>query len=199
MDKDKSLQKLLDGNKRFIENKSEYPNRCEETRGSLIKEQKPYAVILSCSDSRVPIEIIFDVGLGDIFVIRTAGHVLSKEVMGSIEFALKELDVKLVMILGHENCGAVKSAITAFDEHKYYKVSRNLQSILKHIYPAIKNVRKSKDQEEFLDKSIRANIEFQVNDLIKNDKFVAKKLKSGSISVLGAYYSLTTGKVEVFK
>lgn len=198
MAKNKALKKLLDGNKRFVEGKSEYPNRCEETRTNLLKEQKPYAVILSCSDSRVPIEIIFDVGLGDVFVVRTAGHVLSPEVMGSIEFAIKELDVRLVMILGHENCGAVKSAITAFDEHQYFKVSTNLKSILKHIYPAIKNVRKNKNEDKFLDKAIRANIDFQVKDLIKKDKYIAKRLKAGDISVLGGYYSLSTGKVEIF-
>ena len=93
-----SLQILLDGNKRFAEHKSIHPNRCDETRATLLEQQNPFAVILSCSDSRVPTEIIFDVGLGDVFTIRTAGHVLSPEVMGSIEYAVKHLDCKLIMI-----------------------------------------------------------------------------------------------------
>ena len=94
-----ALNKLIEGNERFANDKSIYPNRCEETKNALLRQQKPFAAVLSCSDSRMPIEIIFDAGLGDIFAVRTAGHVLSKEVMGSLEYAVKSLGVKLIVVL----------------------------------------------------------------------------------------------------
>ena len=123
IDGNEALKILMDGNQRFVEHKSIHPNRCDETRASLLEKQKPFAVIVSCSDSRVPTEIIFDVGLGDVFVIRTAGHVLCNEVMGSIEYAVQSLGCKLIMILGHDNCGAIKSALKAYEEKAYINLS----------------------------------------------------------------------------
>ncbi|MDO5306311.1 MAG: carbonic anhydrase [bacterium] len=189
-----SLQILLDGNKRFAEHKSIHPNRCDETRATLLEQQNPFAVILSCSDSRVPIEIIFDVGLGDVFTIRTAGHVLSPEVMGSIEYAVKHLDCKLIMILGHDNCGAINSAIKAFNKPNH-KASDNLQSILNHIYPVLEKI--PQNQSDILNLAIKSNVKYQVADLLKKDEYIAQKVKNEEIIVVGANYELKTGLVKI--
>lgn len=192
-----ALEKLIEGNKRFAENKSIHPNRCDETKSALIKEQKPFAAVLSCSDSRVPIEIIFDAGLGDIFAVRTAGHVLSKEVMGSLEYAVRTIGVKLIMIMGHANCGAIKAAIDTYENKSYDLMSENLQSILNHIYPAIENVKSSCAKEDFLEDAINSNIQYQVEDLLKKDPYIKEKAEKGEITIVGAKYSLSTGKVEI--
>jgi len=192
-----ALKKLIEGNERFYKGKSIHPNRCEETKNALLKQQKPFVAVLSCSDSRVPIEIIFDAGLGDIFAVRTAGHVLSKEVMGSLEYAVKTLGVKLVIILGHENCGAIKAAVETHKNKNYNELSENLQSILNHIYPAIEKLPNS--DEECLDDIIKSNINYQVEDLIKKDEYLSKKIQAKEIMLLGAEYSLSTGKVTFFE
>ena len=192
-----ALKRLTDGNERFVSGKSTHPNRCDETKNSLLRGQKPFAVILSCSDSRVPVEIVFDVGLGDVFVIRTAGHVLSDEVMGSIEYAVQHLGVKLVMILGHENCGAIKSAVKSYKEKSFEKLSPYMQSIMKHIYPAIDKIVCPCCETPLEDLSVKANILYQVEDLLKKDNFIAEKVQTGEITVVGAKYELKTGKIII--
>lgn len=190
-----ALKKLIEGNERFSQNKSIHPNRFEETKSVLIKQQKPFVAVLSCSDSRVPVEIIFDAGLGDIFAVRTAGHVLSNEVMGSLEYAIKTLGVKLIMILGHENCGAIATALEAYQNKSEF--SLNLQSILNHIYPAIENTKCVGG--DLLNSAVKSNILYQFEDLIKKDDYIAKKIQEDEIGLIGAIYSLRTGLVEVLK
>lgn len=196
-----ALNKLIEGNKRFAENKSIHPNRFEETKEVLLKQQKPFVAVLSCSDSRVPIEIIFDAGLGDIFAVRTAGHVLSREVMGSLEYAVKNLGVKLVMILGHENCGAINAAVQNYKNKGYDTLSDNVKSIVNHIYPAIERTEKycDKENDEFLSAAIKSNILYQLEDLLTKDSYIAQKVSSGEIALVGARYSIATGKVEIFE
>lgn len=188
-----SLKKLVEGNQRFAQGKSTHPNRSEELRNTLLDGQNPYAVVISCSDSRVPVEIIFDVGLGDIFVIRTAGHVLSNETMGSLEYAVHDLGVKFVMIMGHDNCGAVKSALNAYQTKQ--NLTPNLKALLNHIYPVFKMMKKS--GKTTLDEAIKLNVEYQVKDLLKKDKYLAKQVKENKIMIVGAKYSLDTGLVEI--
>ena len=196
---EEALKRLMDGNKRFINNESVHPNRCQETKDSLLEKQTPFAVVLSCSDSRVPIEIIFDAGFGDIFVIRTAGHVLSQEVLGSIEYAVKNLDVKLVMILGHDNCGAVKSAIKTYKEKSLHELSPNLKSIMSHIYPAVEKVDCEHCEDSvFLDHAIKENVHYQVDDLLKRDSYIAEKVAQGEVMVVAANYNLKTSEIEVY-
>ncbi len=197
IDAKEALKRLIEGNKRFVSGQSTHPNRCDETKNSLLSGQKPFAVILSCSDSRVPVEIVFDVGLGDVFVIRTAGHVLSDEVMGSIEYAVQHLGVNLVMILGHENCGAIKSAVKSYKEKSFEKLSPYMQSIMKHIYPAIDKIVCPCCETPLEDLSVKANILYQVDDLLKKDNFIAEKVKTGEITVVGAKYELKTGKIVI--
>ena len=192
-----ALKKIIEGNERFYTGNSVHPNRCDETKNTLLKEQKPFVAVLSCSDSRVPVEIILDAGLGDVFAVRTAGHVLSKEVMGSLEYAVKQLGVKLVLILGHENCGAVKTAVQVYNSQAGEELSENLQSIMSHIYPAIENVEEG--AEDFVNSAVRCNILYQLQDLIKKDSYIDEKVKAGEIALVGAMYSLATGKVEIIQ
>lgn len=192
-----AIKKLVDGNERFASGSSIHPNRCDETKNAILNQQKPFVAVLSCSDSRVPVEIIFDAGLGDIFAVRTAGHVLSKEVLGSLEYAVKSLGVKLVMILGHENCGAIKTAIETYQDKSYDNLSENLQSIMNHIYPAIENT--DSTNEDFLNCAIKSNIDYQLEDLLNKDEYIASKVKDGEIAIIGAMYSLSTGKVKFFE
>lgn len=191
-----SLRKLIEGNLRFAQGKSIHPNRSSEIRNSLLEEQKPFAAIIACSDSRVPIEIIFDVGLGDLFVIRTAGHVLSNETMGSLEYAVEELGINFVMILGHDNCGAVQSALKAYKTKEYSELSVNLQSLLNHIYPVFESM--DEHCENALDIAVESNIKYQVEDLIKKDSYLAQKVNDKKIMIVGAKYSLDTGLVEIY-
>lgn len=192
-----SLKKLIEGNKRFAQGKSLHPNRSEELRSALLDGQNPYAVVISCSDSRVPVEIIFDVGLGDIFVIRTAGHVLSNETMGSLEYAVKELGVKFIMIMGHDNCGAVNSAMKIFNGGEYEHVTPNVHKLLSHIYPVFEQMKETGKTE--LDDAIKMNIQYQVQDLISKDEYLAQKVKENQILIVGAKYSLDTGLVDIIK
>lgn len=191
------LEILIEGNKRFAQNKSIHPNLGVELRSSLVNNQKPLAAILSCSDSRVPVEIIFDGGLGDLFVVRTAGHVLSKEVIGSLEYAVQALGVKIIMILGHENCGAISTAVQTFQNHSYEELSPNLQSIMNHIYPAIEKT--EVESQDFINSAVKSNIRYQREDLIKKDDYISKKIKEGELEIIGAIYSLSTGLVEVLQ
>lgn len=193
-----ALKKLIDGNKRFAQNKSLHPNLGNELRNALLNGQKPFAAVLSCSDSRVPVEIIFDVGVGDIFVIRTAGHVLSKEVLGSLEYATNSLGVKLIMIMGHDNCGAVKSALEIYSEDKYHEFSDNLQSLLGHIYPAFDEL-DFKSNDNLLQDAVESNVNYQLCDLVKKDAYLAKKINEKKIKLVGAIYRLDTGLIEVVK
>ena len=194
---DKALIRLMDGNKRFANGESIHPNLGKELRESLINDQKPYAAIVACSDSRVPIEIIFDAGLGDLFVIRTAGHVPSKESLGSLEYAVKELGVKLVMILGHDNCGAVKTAMKVYETQSFDELSENLQTLLSHIYPVLDNLDLS--CSDALDKAVDANIRYQIADLLKRDPYLEEKVKQKEIILVGAKYNLNNGEIEVFE
>lgn len=195
-----ALDKLIDGNNRFAQNKSIHPNLGDELRGVLVARQKPFAALLACSDSRVPVEIIFDAGLGDLFVVRSAGHVLSKETLGSLEYAVKTLGVKLIMILGHENCGAIDAALDIYNSGKIDEVSENMQALLSHIYPALKNVKHDNNKNEsFLNSAVRSNIYYQLEDLINKTGYLAKKIKDKELILVGAKYSLTTGLVEILE
>lgn len=189
-----AFKKLIEGNKRFAQNKSIHPNIGSECRKSLAEEQKPFAAILACSDSRVPVELIFDVGLGDLFVIRSAGHILSNEALGSLEYAVKELGVKLVMILGHDNCGAISTAL------KFYQIdetlSESMQSLLNHIYPALEKLDIG-NNKILVNDAVRANIQYQVEDLIRRDAYLSKKILNKEIFLRGAIYKFDTGLIEV--
>lgn len=192
---DEVLADLMEGNKRYVSGEIAEPNikkRIEASSGG----QFPQAVILSCLDSRVPVEDIFDQGIGDIFVGRVAGNVENVDQLGSMEFAAGAAGVKLVMVLGHEACGAVKGACDGVE-------LGNLTALLAKIKPAIEAVEGYEESErnsknkEFVDKVIEQNVRQTVADIRKDSELLAKMEEEGKIKIVGAVYSLHTGEVTL--
>ncbi len=182
-----ALQKLIEGNIRFTKGKSTRPNQSLERIQEVSKKQSPFATIVGCSDSRVPNEIIFDQGLGDLFILRTAGQVSTYASWGSIEFSVAVLDVNLVVVLGHSSCGAVSAACKAND------VPGHIITLTNAIKPAAE---KTKHLEgDWLDHAVKANVALQVTSLRKLDPILSKRYNNGEIQIVGAVYNLETGKV----
>jgi carbonic anhydrase len=185
------LEKLKTGNERFLKGNGIHPDQTLEKIRELKSGQHPFAVIVSCSDSRVPPEIIFDQGLGDIFSIRTAGNVIGDYELGSIEYAVEHLGCKLVLILGHKNCGAIDAYLHAENEHH----KNHIQNIIDYI---------SEEEEEKLvhdslktnpDLAIRANIKHGVNFLSNSEPVLKKLVSQGKVVISGAYYDIDNGKI----
>ena len=206
---DEALQKLMDGNQRYLDNQTTGSKLSDAaTRTSLAKSQKPYAIILTCSDSRVPPEIIFDKGLGEIFVIRVAGNVPDPVVLGSIEYAAEHLGSPLVMVLGHERCGAVKATVDAKGKSTG---SKNIDAIVKVVAPAVKAAAKDcqacKDdkkcadtkKDEFVECVVDANAKIVAASLTKNSQILKHLLHEKKIRIVAAKYDLDDGKVTLFK
>jgi carbonic anhydrase len=189
-----ALQLLLQGNQRFISGSTVVdPNQSVQLRTQLAGSQSPWAVVLGCVDSRVPPELVFDVGLGDIFVARTAGQVIDDVVLGSIEFGVEEFStVKLVMVLGHESCGAVKAAIQTIQSNGH--ADGSIQTLVNAIQPAYENAQGQPG--DLIRNVVDANIALEVEKLKLTD-IISHAISAGSIAVVGARYDLGTGQVEV--
>jgi carbonic anhydrase len=189
-----SLSKLTDGNKRFVSGELSKKDIGESRRQELTKGQSPFATVLSCSDSRVAPELIFDEGLGDIFIVRDAGNVADQVTIGSIEYGVEHLHTPLLVILGHEKCGAVTAALDAKG-----KPEGNIGAILKKIMPAVQKAKKAgKDRETTLDLAIQENVRHTYKDVMKS-KIVRELVHDGKLKVVGAEYYLGTGKVEMIE
>ncbi|MBD2676720.1 MULTISPECIES: carbonic anhydrase [Nostoc] len=185
---DKALQELLDGNDRFSKSKRKNPHQSYSRLAEVAKGQKPFASILSCADSRVPSEIVFDQGLGDLFVCRVAGNIATPEEIGSLEFGSLVLGTKVIMVVGHERCGAVDATI------KGAQVPGKIGSLIEAIKPA---VQKSKDQPgDKLENACKANILLQIEKL-KSSSVLSELIDAGKLKIAGGYYDLDTGKVSL--
>ena len=183
-----ALDILKKGNSRFCSGSLEHPNLCQESRESLTSGQEPFATILTCSDSRVPPVSIFDQGLGDIFVIRVAGNVISDHIMGSIEYAVAHLHTPLVIVMSHSSCGAVTAVAEGV------QLGGHMASLGPAIQTAIKNV---KDQEGDLVNNAATEIAFLMAERIRESEPILSDLaKEGKIRVVPAYYDLASGKVD---
>src|SRR5215470_2283495 len=180
---DEALSRLLNGDKRFIAGKSEEPHGAAliERRHALAKDQKPFAVILSCSDSRVPPELVFDATLGDIFVVRTAGEVVDEVVLGSIEYAIEHLGTHLIVVLGHQRCGAVSAAVSGA------KDTGDIPDLLKAILPAVAETKGQSGDP--IDNAVRANAR-DIATRLQSTAIIAPGVQSGEVKVVAAYYSL---------
>ena len=186
---EEALAKLLEGNSRYVEQSRLNPNQSDERRDSLITGQSPYAIILGCSDSRVPPEIVFDQGLGDLFVIRVAGNVVDDIVLASIEYAAEHLHSPLLMVLGHTNCGAVAAALQE-DE-----LDGHLPSIAQAIEEAVERARDA--EGDTLDMTIRAHARITAEHLRESESILKGLVDYGKLKVVAAYYDLDTGVVEI--
>jgi len=195
---DQALQKLLDGNNRYVESKMVASSLCDvSARAKLAKGQQPYAIILSCSDSRVPPEIIFDQALGEVFVVRVAGNVADPLVLGSVEYAAEHLGSPLIMVLGHERCGAVTATVGSKG-----KPEGNIGAIVAAIEPSARKAKaacKGKSKEEVVECASEINAKAVAADLTRKSKVLAKELKEGRIKIVAAKYDLDDGKVTILK
>ena len=195
---DEALQKLMIGNKQFVEQQMTGQKRSDKaTRHSLANGQKPYAVILSCSDSRVPPEIIFDKGLGEIFVIRVAGNIPDPIVLGSIEYALEHIGSPLIMVLGHERCGAVTAAVDAKG-----KPEGNIGAIIRTISPAVQQTRKDytgKDKAQLVETAADVNVCLVAANLTRQSSVIRHLVKAGKVKIVTAKYDLDDGTVSLLK
>lgn len=189
MTTDEALQRLLDGNKRYAAGNFLHPDHDPARRIELADGQHPFAVVLSCSDSRVPPEIIFDQGLGDLYVVRVAGHVADENVLGSIEHAVERLGVRLVMVLGHKNCGAVTAAVQGGE------ATGHMAGLIKAIRPAVERVKRQ--PTALLENAIRANVQATVALIRVSQPVLANKVLGDSLKVIGAYYDLPSGAVSI--
>ncbi len=199
-----ALQRLMEGNQRFVANRRLEPNQSPERRIALAHSQQPFATILGCVDSRVPPELVFDRGLGDLFVIRTAGEVVDEAVLGSIEFGSLELKIPLIVVLGHERCGAIKASIEALESHggkshgKKGKPSAepgDIGYLVNSLKPAIEKAH-SWGMGDLAENAMRANVSLTVQRL-KKSPVLSAAVESGRLRIVGARYDLDSGAVEV--
>jgi len=183
-----AIAKLKEGNGRYTSGNLQHPGQTTERRTELAKIQHPFATIVSCSDSRVPPEIVFDQGLGDLFIVRVAGNVINDEGLGSIEYAVDHLGTRLIVVLGHQRCGAVQAAKETIAAKG--KAPGHIESLVTAIKPAVQATAK-----DDLDTTIKANVQHVVQELRSSTPILKAKVDSGDVKVVGGYYSLDTGGV----
>ncbi len=183
-----AIAKLKEGNARYTSGNLQHPGQTTERRAELTKSQHPFAIILSCSDSRVPPEIVFDQGLGDLFIVRVAGNVLNDEGLGSIEYGVEILGARFIVVLGHQSCGAVDAAMKTVAAKG--KAPGHIQSLVTAIKPVLTATAKGD-----LDTMIKANVKHVVDRLRSSTPILKARVDSGEVQVIGGYYTLDTGAV----
>ena len=188
------LQKLLDGNQRFQRGQATWPNQTVARRQAVAQKQTPFAMIFGCVDSRVPPELVFDQGLGDLLIIRTAANVLDTAALGSIEFGVVELNIPLLVVLGHERCGGVTAAIQAIDNNK--PAPGSIQSLVEYLRPSILKAQGQGDARVV--SAIHNNIAYTINKL-SGSKIISDAVNAEKLTIVGSYYDLDTGAVSVLK
>jgi len=198
MTANEAIQRLKEGNQRFVTGVRSVDTIVKQMqRADFVEGQAPFAVILGCSDSRVPAEIVFDQGLGDLFVIRVAGNIVAPSQVGSVEFAVEQFGTPLVVVLGHTMCGAVRATIDELEKPSA-ETSFNLLSIVNRIRPTVEPLFQTElknDAEKLMAVSIRANILAAVNHLRHGSQILEQLVNRGQLEIVGAEYSLETGEV----
>ncbi|SPE30501.1 Carbonic anhydrase 2 [Burkholderiales bacterium] len=196
-----ALERLREGNRRFVAgDRGGEALTTQARRNELTAGQEPFAAILGCSDSRVPVEIVFDQGLGDLFVIRVAGNIVAPSQVGSVEFAAEQFGTRLVVVLGHSQCGAIEATLAQL-QHPTQKPSRNVQSIVDRVRPSLEGLLATElrhDPQALAHQAVRANIRASASQLRHGSKLIEQLIASDGLLVVGAEYSLETGVVEFF-
>jgi carbonic anhydrase len=188
-----ALKRLMEGNERFLNGNARFPTVQKDILASLARSQNPYATILGCSDSRVPPELIFDANFGELFVIRVAGNVLSPEVAGSLQYAGTHLKTPLFVVLGHENCGAVKAALdTKF--HKTVHESR-IEILVQNILPSLENIDEQADPEAQMALAVESNVRWSLRQIAESPEGRARAAE-GAYMLVGAVFEIATGRVR---
>ena len=193
-----ALERLREGNRRFAAD-IRRADQSHDRRAELAAGQQPFAIILGCSDSRAPVELVFDQGLGDLFVIRVAGNIVAPSLVGSVEFAAEAFETRLVVVLGHTQCGAIAATIEQLRRPTAAR-SRNLQSIVDRVRPAVEGLLPAfgHDREALTREAVRANIRASVEHLRQGSELLEELILKKGLKVVGAEYSLETGLVEFF-
>ena len=196
-----ALERLREGNRRFVSGVRSVESLMSQLRrGELVEGQEPFAVILGCSDSRVPVEMIFDQGLGDLFVIRVAGNIVAASQVGSVEFAAARFGTRLVVVLGHTRCGAIQATLDELQRPSDTQ-SRNLRSIVDRVRPSVEGLLATElrhNPEALAKEAIRSNVRVSANYLRHGSEILEQLIQNDSLLVVGAEYSLETGAVEFF-
>ena len=196
-----ALQRLRDGNRRFVAEVRGHQSAVSRARREeLAAGQEPFAIILGCSDSRVPAEIVFDQGLGDLFVIRVAGNIVAPSQVGSVEFAAAQFDTRLVVVLGHTSCGAIEATVDELGRRSEEQ-SRNLRSIVNRIRPSVEPLLGTSlvhDRDALIHQAVRANIRMSTHQLRHGSELLEQLIQTDWLRVVGAEDSLDSGVVEFF-
>ena len=193
-----ALERLREGNLRYVSEVRDSLLTSRVRRGELIAGQEPFAIILGCSDSRVPAEIVFDQGLGDLFVIRVAGNIVASSQVGSVEFAAAQFGTRLVVVLGHSQCGAVRATLQELQQPAEHQ-SRNMRSIVDRIRPSVEELLATDlrhDPDALMKSAVRSNIRASVNHLRYGSDVLEGLVQENGLSIVGAEYSLESGLVE---
>lgn len=209
---EQALTRLREGNNRFVRHALGIADIVDHTAfADMVREQEPFAVILGCSDSRVPAQMVFDAALGDLFVIRVAGNIASESQVGSIEYATAHLGTPLVVVLGHSHCGAVTATLDALEGASDAE-SKNLAAIIEYIRPSVEPLVGAaagnagsaagsgpEGREALIAQAVRENVRYTVSELTRQSDILGRLVRSGKVRIVGAEYWLETGKVEFFE
>lgn len=190
---DEALARLVEGNERFVAGDARFPTVQKEVLAELAKGQEPYATILGCSDSRVPPELVFDAGFGELFVIRVAGNVLGPSILGTLQYAATHLHTPLFVVMGHEGCGAVQGAIAAKFHGAVHK--SRIAILLEDILPALDSLDGQQPRAALMRAAVEANVRHAVSQLLATPEAQARRA-SGDMKLVGAVYDLESGRVR---
>ncbi len=196
-----ALTRLREGNRRFVAGQSSSALSSSARREALVAGQEPFAIILGCSDSRVPAELVFDQSFGDLFVIRVAGNIVAPSQVGSVEFAASRFGTRLVVVMGHTQCGAISATLEELQGGATNQ-SRNLRSIVDRVRPSVESLltgRRQQSTDDLVREAVRANVRASVNHLRHGSELLEKLIQETSLLVVGAEYSLETGVVDFFE
>ena len=188
-----ALDRLMEGNARFVRGEARFPTVQKEVLAALAKEQHPFATILGCSDSRVPPELVFDAGFGELFVIRVAGNVLGREILGTLQYAGRHLHTPLFVVLGHESCGAVTAAV----DSRFYgaRMESRIEALLADIAPGLAGLDPRLPREALLHAAVEANVRHTIAELDATPEVQARRAE-GEMRLVGAVYDLKSGLVR---
>ena len=186
-------RKLREGNSRFVAGSTDHPNQDAMRRHALVDKQNPFAVIFGCSDSRLAAEIIFDLGLGDVFVVRTAGHVIDAAALGSLEYSVAMLNVPLIVVLGHDSCGAVTATIDSVETGRM--PTGFIRDLVEHITPSVIAARRNGIHD--VNTTVVEHVQQTTHRLVEQSRIISSAVENGSTAVIGVTYRLAEGKAEM--
>jgi carbonic anhydrase len=191
---EEALERLVAGNQRFVRGEARFPTVQKDVLAELAKGQRPYATIVGCSDSRVPPELVFDAGFGELFIVRIAGNVISPEVMGTLQYAAVHLRTTLFVVLGHEGCGAVQAALAA--KFQGIREREHITLLLDNMLPGLQNIDADAAPRAQFDAAVEANVRWSMHQLLDTPEGQAR-MAEGVVKLVGAIYELETGRVRL--